>query len=64
MCSRHLEAERVMRKGGTGGFAIAARLAGNHNVSAALTEADGFYQVDNGEGKLVAIVVSKIEHAY
>ena len=53
-----------MRKGGTGDFAIAARLAGNHNVSAALTEADGFYQVDNGEGKLVAIVVSKIEHAY
>jgi len=43
----------VIVGGGTGGLAIAARLAENKNTSVAVIEAGGFYQVDNGEGRLV-----------
>jgi choline dehydrogenase len=51
----------VVVGGGTGGLAIAARLAENKNVSVAVIEAGGFYQIDNGEGRLVTAVVSSLE---
>lgn len=51
----------VIVGGGTGGLAIAARLAENRNTSVAVIEAGGFYQVDNGEGRLVLHGVSNID---
>lgn len=54
----------VVVGGGTGGLAIAARLAENQNVSVAVVEAGGFYQVDNGEGRFVAIMVSDCKHVH
>ncbi|KAI7540294.1 GMC oxidoreductase [Hortaea werneckii] len=39
--------------GGTGGLAIAARLAEDKNISVAVVEAGGFYQIDNGNGSVV-----------
>jgi len=44
----------VIVGGGTGGLAIAARLAESKNVSVAVIEAGGFYQVDNGAGRFVS----------
>ena len=43
----------VIVGGGTGGLAIAARLAESTNTSVAVIEAGGFYQIDNGAGRLV-----------
>lgn len=43
----------VIVGGGTGGLAIAARLAESKNTSVAVIEAGGFYQIDNGAGRLV-----------
>lgn len=43
----------VIVGGGTGGLTIAARLAEDKNISVAVIEAGGFYQVDNGEGRSV-----------
>lgn len=51
----------VIVGGGTGGLAIAARLAENRNTSMAVIEAGGFYQVDNGEGRSVLHGVSNID---
>lgn len=51
----------VIVGGGTGGLAIAALLAENRNTSVAVIEAGGFYQVDNGEGRLVLHGVSNID---
>jgi hypothetical protein len=54
----------VIVGGGTGGLTIAARLAENKNISVAVIEAGGFYQVDNGEGRLVLSGVQiSISHA-
>jgi ribulose 1,5-bisphosphate synthetase/thiazole synthase len=44
----------VIVGGGTGGLAIAARLAESKDTSVAVIEAGGFYQIDNGEGRLVS----------
>ena len=52
--------EYVIVGGGTGGLAIAARLAERKNTSVAVIEAGGFYQIDNGEGRLVLHVASDI----
>jgi len=41
----------VIVGGGTGGLAIAARLAEDKNASVAVIEAGGFYQMDNGNGR-------------
>lgn len=41
----------VIVGGGTGGLAIAARLAEGNNASVAVVEAGGFYQIDNGNGR-------------
>ena len=41
----------VIVGGGTGGLAIAARLAEENNASVAVVEAGGFYQMDNGNGR-------------
>lgn len=38
----------VVVGGGTGGLAIATRLAGDPSVSVAVIEAGGFYEIDNG----------------
>ena len=43
----------VIVGGGTGGLTIAARLAEDKNVSVAVIEAGGFYQIDNGNGRSV-----------
>lgn len=43
--------------GGTGGLAIAARLAEDKNISVAVVEAGGFYQIDNGNGRCVNISI-------
>lgn len=43
----------VIVGGGTGGLAIAARLAEGNNASVAVIEAGGFYQMDNGNGRSV-----------
>ena len=43
----------VIVGGGTGGLTIAARLAEDKNISVAVIEAGGLYQVDNGEGRSV-----------
>ena len=43
----------VIVGGGTGGLTIAARLAEDKNVSAAVIEAGGFYQIVNGNGRSV-----------
>lgn len=45
----------VIVGGGTGGLTIAARLAEDKNASVAIIEAGGFYQIDNGNGRLVTI---------
>jgi len=52
----------VVVGGGTGGLAIAARLAEDKNVSVAVIEAGGFYQIDNGEGRSVTRVVLVLEY--
>lgn len=41
----------VIIGGGTGGLAIAARLAENKDTLVAVIEAGGYYQVDDGEGR-------------
>jgi choline dehydrogenase len=46
----------VIVGGGTGGLTIAARLAEDKNVSVAVIEAGGFYQIDNGNGRSVMIL--------
>lgn len=43
----------VVVGGGTAGLTIAARLAEDENTSVAVVEAGGFYQIDNGNGRLV-----------
>lgn len=43
----------VVVGGGTGGLAIAARLAEDNNATVAVVEAGGFYQMDNGNGRSV-----------
>lgn len=39
--------------GGTAGNAIAARLAEQSNVTVAVVEAGGFYEMDNGNGSVI-----------
>lgn len=39
--------------GGTAGLAIAGRLASNPNISVAVIEAGGFYEIDNGNGSVI-----------
>ncbi|KAL8788733.1 MAG: hypothetical protein Q9213_001547 [Squamulea squamosa] len=39
--------------GGTAGLAIASRLATNPNLSVAVIEAGGFYEIDNGNGNVI-----------
>ena len=39
--------------GGTAGLAIARRLAADPNISVAVVEAGGFYELDNGNGSVV-----------
>ena len=46
----------VIVGGGTGGLTIAARLAEDKNVSVAVIEAGGFYQIDNGNGRSVILL--------
>lgn len=58
---KNVSYDYVIVGGGTGGLAIAARLAENRNTSVAVIEAGGFYQVDNGEGRLVLHGVSNID---
>lgn len=41
----------VVVGGGTAGLTIAARLAEDKDVSVAVVEAGGFYQVENGNGR-------------
>jgi choline dehydrogenase len=53
----------VIVGGGTGGLAVAARPAESKNTSAAVIEAGGFYQIDNGEGRLVPHEASDIDLA-
>jgi len=48
----------VIVGGGTGGLAIAARLAEDKNASVAVIEAGGFYQIDNGNGRSVKISIT------
>ena len=43
----------VVAGGGTGGLAIATRLAEDPNVSVAVIEAGGFYEIDNGNLSVV-----------
>ncbi|GAB7364530.1 hypothetical protein MBLNU230_g5337t1 [Neophaeotheca triangularis] len=43
----------VVVGGGTGGLAIAARLAEDANITVAVVEAGGFYQMDNGNGSVI-----------
>ena len=43
----------VIVGGGTGGLAIATRLAQNRSVSVAVIEAGGFYEIDNGNYSIV-----------
>ena len=43
----------VVVRGGTGGLAIATRLAQDHGVSVAVIEAGGFYEIDNGNLSMV-----------
>lgn len=43
----------VVVGGGTGGLAIATRLAQNSSVSVAVVEAGGFYEIDNGNLSVV-----------
>lgn len=43
----------VVVGGGTGGLAIATRLASAPNVTVAVIEAGGFYEVDNGNRSVV-----------
>jgi choline dehydrogenase len=49
----------VIVGGGTGGLTIAARLAEDKNASVAVIEAGGFYQIDNGNGRLVMMNESR-----
>ena len=42
--------------GGTGGLAIAARLAEEKDSTVAVIEAGGFYQQDNGNGRCVNLL--------
>jgi len=51
----------VIVGGGTGGLTIAARLAEDKNVSVAVIEAGGFYQIDNGNGRSVMILSTGIQ---
>lgn len=51
----------VVAGGGTAGLTIAARLAEDENTSVAVVEAGGFYQIDNGNGRLV---LSSTVHQY
>jgi choline dehydrogenase len=46
----------VVVGGGTAGLTIAARLAEDNNITVAVIEAGGFYQMDNGNGRSVYIV--------
>lgn len=48
----------VVVGGGTAGLAIAARLAEDENVSVAVVEAGGYYQMDNGNGRYVPLSYS------
>lgn len=41
----------VIIGGGTAGLTIAARLAEDEEVSVAVIEAGGFYQIENGNGR-------------
>lgn len=43
----------VVVGGGTAGLTIAARLAEDQDVTVAVVEGGGFYQTDNGNGRLV-----------
>ncbi|KAL8667883.1 MAG: hypothetical protein Q9202_000348 [Teloschistes flavicans] len=43
----------VILGGGTAGLAIAGRLASNPNISVAVIEAGGFYEIDNGNGSVI-----------
>ena len=58
---KNVSYDYVLVGGGTGGLAIAARLAENRNTSVAVIEAGGFYQVDNGEGRSVFHGVSNVD---
>ena len=40
-------------KGGTGGLAIAGKLAANRNISVAVVKAGSFYELDNGNGSVI-----------
>lgn len=43
----------VVIGGGTAGLTVAARLAEDQDVSVAVVEAGGFYQLENGNGRSV-----------
>lgn len=52
-CYWVLTFDYVVVGGGTGGLAIATRLAENRSVSVAVVEAGGFYEIDNGNLSIV-----------